>query len=331
MCKYGISHSDVYESVWTVVNAVNMHPEFVIKYPESEEEQQKVADGFKAISSAGFSCCAGAIDGILIWIKRPSMQDCKKSGCDAMKFLCGRKEKFGLNCQAVADARGKFLDMSIVFPGSTSDCLAFEGSALYKRLEKGLLKSGLCLFGDNAYINSPFMATPYAGRTSLWHDSYNFHHSQLRIRIECAFGIFLQRWGILRAAIPNRISVSKTISLVMALAKLHNFCIDEEGMPSASNSFGGNYDIPSMLPLDEDNIERRGRIGAVPLTQVEHAGDQLVPQDLLDGGNHFNDIDPNERRRLERRNYNMILPRDQLRLLIETKGLERPVPLPRRH
>ncbi len=37
----------------------------------------------------------------------------------------------------------------------------FEGSDLYKRLEGGLLKNGLVLYGDNACINMRYMATPF--------------------------------------------------------------------------------------------------------------------------------------------------------------------------
>jgi len=64
----------------------------------------------------------------------------------------GRKGKFGLNCQAVSDVRGRILDLSIGLPGASSDCIAFEGSDLYERLEGGLLKNGLVLFGDNVYL-----------------------------------------------------------------------------------------------------------------------------------------------------------------------------------
>jgi len=96
------------------------------------------------------------------------------------------------------------------------DCLAFEGSDLYKRLDKGLLKQDFgkqpfVLFGDNAYLNSSFMATPYPnvsndmGKKSK--DDYNFYHSQLRIRVECAFGMLIQRWGILCSAFPQNIRI----------------------------------------------------------------------------------------------------------------------------
>ena len=90
-----------------------------------------------------------------------------------------------MNCQAVCDVRGKFLEISILYPGSTSDCLAFEGMSFYRKLENGILATGLCLFGDNAYINAIFMATPFSGGISGGSkDAYNFYLSQLRIRIE---------------------------------------------------------------------------------------------------------------------------------------------------
>jgi hypothetical protein len=117
--------------------------------------------------------------------------------------------------------------MSIKYPASTSDCLAFESSQLYHDLDNGLLADGLYIFGDNAYINSPFVAMPYPNVSGGYKDAYNFFHSQLQIRVECAFGMFVQRWGALRSALPCGISIQKTISLVVALAKIHNFCIDQ--------------------------------------------------------------------------------------------------------
>ena len=231
MVKYGVSHSSMFESVWIVVEAVNATKSFDISYPSGHDEQRSIALGFKNASKVKFDCCAGAIDGILIWMHKPSLKEAQKAGVGQKKFLCGRKNKFGLNCQAVSDVRGKILDISITYGGSSSDCLAFEASDLHKRLENGLLASGLVLFGDNAYLNSNFMATPYPNVAGVEKerskDNYNFYHSQLRIRIECAFGILVQRWGILRMAMPKGLSIPKIIALVNAVAKLHNFCIDE--------------------------------------------------------------------------------------------------------
>ena len=85
---------------------------------------------------------------------------------DQEKFLCGRKHKFRLNCQAVSDFRGSILDILIKYGSSSSDCLAFEGSDLHRHLEEGLMKKDIdwprsVLFGDNAYLNSSYIATPY--------------------------------------------------------------------------------------------------------------------------------------------------------------------------
>jgi hypothetical protein len=225
MSVYGVLHTIILDSVWCVVEAINQVPEFYIKYPKSLIEQKAIAKGFDEKSDVGFSNCAGCIDGILIWTHKPSRKEAEISDVGSKKFLCGRKGKFGLNCQAISDVRGRILDMSIVYGGTSSDCLAFEGSDIYHQLERGLLHDDLVLFGDNAYLNSKFMVTPFPNVSSGSKDDFNFFHSQLRIRVECAFGMLVGCWGILRSAIPKNISLTRIIALVHALAKLHNFCI----------------------------------------------------------------------------------------------------------
>ncbi len=100
-----------------------------------------------------------------------------------------RKKKFGLNCQAVCNVKGQFLDISMLNPGITSDYLAFEGMSLFHRLEQGILAPDLSLFGYNAYLNTAYMATPSTAISGVPKDAYNFYHSQFRIRIECVFGM----------------------------------------------------------------------------------------------------------------------------------------------
>ena len=177
---FGVSHTAVVDSIWIIVQAINDHPGFNLQYPEDHETQMRVAEGFRNVSAVDFSNCAGAIDGILIWIHKPSPTQAADSGIGQQKFFCGRKSKFGLNCQAVADVRGRFLDISINYGGALSDLLAFEASALCHRLEKGLLAPNLSLYGDNAYLNSPFMATPFPNVSKGPKDDYNFYQSQVR-------------------------------------------------------------------------------------------------------------------------------------------------------
>ncbi|KAL3792389.1 hypothetical protein ACHAWO_010081 [Cyclotella atomus] len=100
---YGISHTEQFDSVWyvDVVDAVNKTKEFDIKYPECHEEQKKITQEDCGVSTVKFDCCCGSIDGILIWTLKPTLVDAKAVGVDQQKFMCGRKHKFGLNCQAV--------------------------------------------------------------------------------------------------------------------------------------------------------------------------------------------------------------------------------------
>ena len=127
------------------------------------------------------------------------------------------------------------MDVEIRHPGATSDYLAFAVSGLHRKLEGKnphderlpFLYPGLALYGDNAYMNTPWMVTPFRASPRGPKDAFNFYHSQVRINIECAFGMLVHRWGILRKAIPMNISLTRTNALVMALCKLHNFCIDQ--------------------------------------------------------------------------------------------------------
>ncbi len=166
---------------------------------------------------------------MLIWTEKPSPHNCETTNCGPKKFFCGRKHKFGLNMQAVCDVDGIFLDMSICHPGATSDFLAFATSPLKHLLEKpGFLSPGLVLFGDNAYVNTRYMATPYKGVSGGSKEAYNYFHSSLRIRIECAFGMFVHRWGILRRPLSSSMGLGKITALVMCFGSLHNFCIKHQ-------------------------------------------------------------------------------------------------------
>jgi hypothetical protein len=86
---FGISYSETMKSMWIVVDAINKCPQFKISYPGTLEEQRKIAAGFEAASEPGIWNCAGAIDGILIWMLKPSLKEAQRAGVDQKKFLCG--------------------------------------------------------------------------------------------------------------------------------------------------------------------------------------------------------------------------------------------------
>ena len=222
---HGVGFDEVMKSVWEVVDLVNKCEKLQFKFPDTHVKQKRIALGFKKKSSANFDTCVGCIDCMLVWTERPSEADKVGSDVGTTKYFCGRKKKYGMVLQAVCDHNLRFLDMDISQPASTSDFLTFCTCSLLKKLQTpGFLFPGLTLFGDGAYVNTSFMTSPFKGVVEGGlKDAFNFYHSSLRITIECAFGVFVHRWGVLRKPLPCNISIPKICALVRCLCVLHNF------------------------------------------------------------------------------------------------------------
>ena len=174
---YGIGPSDTIRSYWHVVNAINSHPNIKVEYPKDHEDQQQIALGFQNISSAGFKCCAGVIDGILIWIHEPSKKDCIYFGCNNGKFMWTLKQKIDLIARQYATFRVGFL----TFPSCILDLLhiiVLLRGCPFSLIGEWTSCSWSMFFGDNLYLNMPYMATPYAAVSGGTKDAYNYH-SQL--------------------------------------------------------------------------------------------------------------------------------------------------------
>jgi hypothetical protein len=43
---HGVSHVEVFDSIWLVVDAINQHPELSINFSVSHDEQLQLANGF---------------------------------------------------------------------------------------------------------------------------------------------------------------------------------------------------------------------------------------------------------------------------------------------
>jgi hypothetical protein len=55
-------------------------------------EQKKIAKKFEEKSEVGFSNCAGCVDGLLIWMHKPSEKDVKKARVDRKKILWPKEQ-----------------------------------------------------------------------------------------------------------------------------------------------------------------------------------------------------------------------------------------------
>ena len=152
-----------------------------------------ISKGFKHKSTRGvFDKCIGAVDGILI-----QLHSVKGEESNRASRYWSRKSFFAFNVQAVCDANRKFLWYSVENPGSTHDSMAFSRGNLAAALARDgrNIGNGMYIVGDAAYKGIPGIITPFDGsKLPIWQDSYNFHQSQLRINIECAFGMLTNRW-----------------------------------------------------------------------------------------------------------------------------------------
>lgn len=97
-------------------------------------------------------------------------------------------------------------------------------------LERGELPLKYFLVGDDAYPNTDQLLTPYSGEQTPHspEDTYNFYQSSTRIRIECAFGRLVQRFGILWR--PLRCKLKFAAPVVFACMILHNLCFNNVGI-----------------------------------------------------------------------------------------------------
>jgi hypothetical protein len=89
--------------------------------------------------------------------------------------------------------------------------------------------------------------------------------------------MLVQRWSMLRAPMPCNFSITKIIALVNALAKLQNFCIDEQECAPDSDL---NVDHEYMMS------NKGGYIGMVS----NDTHDIPIPEGLMDCSHHFQDV-----------------------------------------
>ena len=89
---HGVSYYEVMNSVWIIVDLVNLCDSIKIKFPCTHSEQNTVAQGLKKKSWVGFDNCVGYVDGMLIWIAKPSIKAMIECNIGAGNFFCGRKK-----------------------------------------------------------------------------------------------------------------------------------------------------------------------------------------------------------------------------------------------
>jgi hypothetical protein len=246
MCK--VSPAAVYDAVEKTMVAIVNCPQLAIVFPKTVEECQKVAEGFASISTKlAITTCVGAIDGFLMPIKVPS----KKEVGNVSTYYSGHYARYGLNVQAICDSYCRFTFLSASAPGSVNDGVAYEHCKVGDIVE--CLPYDYVVIADAAYAPSEHCLPMYYGtsRKNPIYDNYNFYASQLRIRIEMAFGMMTRKWLILDS--PVKTKLPKTIVMIHCISRLHNYCINERLIRDGTiDSQTDDRNCRPSVPLDID-------------------------------------------------------------------------------
>ena len=237
----GISKASFYRVVWQTIKAIRNCKELQMKFPQTREECQAAANGFRSRSRGdAITNCVGVIDGFLVKIDTPP----KSVVGNVRSYFSGHYQCNGMNIQAVSDHHSRFIYFAVAAPGVMGDNDAIGLVAIKEMIER--LPVPFCVIGDAAYVPTEHLISVYHGsnRNTKKYDDFNFFASQLRIRIEMAFGLMVRKWGILWK--PLQVNVRDIKHLMLAVALLHNYCINER-----------LAEDPNADPCVENNIHDR--------------------------------------------------------------------------
>lgn len=256
---FGIDDSYVRVCITNFLDAVDVT--FNFSLPKTDAEKKALAAGFKerSTSEGTFDGVIGAIDGWLC----STIQPRDSYILNKRDYYSGHYQCFGMNVQAICDAKLRFIYFAVAAPGRTNDARAILKCEQLQILLDSLKEGNFFLVGDNAYVLCDEMLIPFSGNSmSEINRTYNFFLSQLRIRIEMAFGRLTTKWRIFRRDLENKMDTVSKICRVAA--KLHNYVIDE------------------ALVVGDDDIDvydgAPRNLGYLP-HHPEDIGESVVPED----------------------------------------------------
>ncbi len=102
---------------------------------------------------------------------------------------------------------------------------------------------------------SATLLIPYSGNDKRYpaKDVFNFYLSQLRIKIEQAFGMMVNKWRVFKKT--SELKLSFIPSVVECAMRLHNFCIDRRETDWKVNDLTPDL-IVEHVPLYEEYLDK---------------------------------------------------------------------------
>ena len=223
---FGVSVAEAYNCIECFIESTLHCDSMRITLPRHPEEWDAVSSGFTKVSHDElFGGCVGAVDGFFQAVTCPPVSEVSNQ----KSYYSGHYKNFGLNCQAICTHNLTFIYFGVVAPGSTNDIIAItKTDNLMDEIRK--LAPGRFLVGDTAYKLMEHLLTPFTGSQQLdqGKDAFNFILSQVRIRIEMAFGRLTNKFRILKKVMSG--SLRNIVRKIATCATLHNFIIAEDGV-----------------------------------------------------------------------------------------------------
>ena len=194
-----------------------------MKFPFSKDEMKAAASKFEL--KFQILQVIGCVDSTHIAIKMPTE--------NPHDYFC-YKMKYSLNCQAICDENGLFINVEVRWPGSVHDARVYsncqvnkmfqskELPIVYQKLLPGCAPVPPLLLGDPAYPLLPNVLIEYSSPKCNKEIIFNNCLRSGRNQIECAFGRLKARWRIFNRVVDVETSFATT--LTYSCFVLHNYC-----------------------------------------------------------------------------------------------------------
>ena len=239
-----------------VVNALDNDP-FLdnIHFPSTPEQFAAQSELFSRGGHNPLRGCVSAVDGIAIRIRGPQVAEVPNPSS-----YWTRKGYFAINLQAAVGGNYKVQFLLTVTAGSCHDSTAFSACGLAELLDGGDgLPQGYWVAGDDAYVASLRLLTPWPGNNLPWEkNSFNYYHSSSRTFVEQVFGQIVGRWGILWRSI--RFSVYRASVIMRVCVRLHNFLCERSPPPPALLPEDGSCGTGEVIMQDQCDLDDRLRV-----------------------------------------------------------------------
>lgn len=183
-----------------------------ITMPNNEQRNSVCSEFFKI---NGFPNVCGAIDCIHVRIQSP--------GGDSAEVFRNREDWFSINVQIICDSKLRIMDIVARHPGSCRERYIFNNSLIRTKFENN--KFGSCyLLGDLAYPCRRYLLTPVSQLQTPAEKKYNKAHLATHNPIKRTFRLLKERFACLSNKL--RISLDKSLAVIVATCVLHNICIN---------------------------------------------------------------------------------------------------------